>query len=698
MILAKKEWILSKEDALRQRAEKKIVAPSSHKDKDVAQHLYELRVHQIELEIQNEELRHAQQELEASRACYFDLYNLAPVGYCTIDKQGVILEANLTAATQLGVERGALVKQPISRFVFPDDQDICSKHRQQLFDTGLSQTCEMRMLSRGTDFFWAGLVGNYAHGADGLPIGRITITDITGRKQMEEALRQSEEKYRTVADFTNDWEFWLGPDDEFLYCSPSCQRVTGHSALVFAIDPTLLRALVHPDDLAAYDRHRKAAKEKRATLEFEFRIIRADGLIRWAWISEVCQPVYDEKGQFLGTRGSCRDITERKRLEAEAVKDRNLASLGILAGGIAHDFNNLFQGLFGNLALAKMNTEKSSKAFPFLENAEAVFELATKLTSQLIAFSTGGISVLINIPPSPHIKQEAAAVLDGSDLELECDFADNLWLINVDPTQFRELIKQLILNAKDAMCAKPGGTIRVEAANEVIHGVDHKCCPTLPPGNYVRISVQDQGCGISSENLACIFDPYFSTKQPGCQKGMGLGLALCSTIAQKHGGAITVDSKLTKGTTFHLCIPAVSPVVHKGEEMQELEMAQGPRVLLMDDDPVVVQVTANFLKIAGFRVDSVAGGDAAISAVTEAHSVGDPYVVAVLDLTIPGGKGGKEVVSTLKAVDPGLKAIVSSGYIKDDAMTDFPRYGFDAACAKPYLLKEMQKLIERLAG
>ena len=221
------------EEGLRQRVEEKIKDPTGRKGKETEQLLYELRVHQIELEMQNAELRRTQQELENSRARYFDLYNLAPVGYCTIDKQGVILDANLTAATQLGVVRGGLVKRSVTSFIFPEDQDVYFRNCQQLFGTGTPQVWELRILRPDAVTFWARLEANLTHDADGSLQCRLVVSDITARKQMDDALRKSEEKYRTVADFTYDWEFWLGPDDDFLYCSPSCQRITGHSAAGF---------------------------------------------------------------------------------------------------------------------------------------------------------------------------------------------------------------------------------------------------------------------------------------------------------------------------------------------------------------------------------------------------------------------------------------------------------------------------------
>ena len=380
-------------------------------------------------------------------------------------------------------------------------------------------------------------------------------------KERTRELRENEEKFRTVADYTYDWEVWETSEGSCLYCSPSCKRVTGYSPEAFMADSGLLAQLIHPEDLQRWKAHHTSVhypeKQEAPTgsaNELEFRILHRNGEVRW--INHICYHVYDPKGHDLGHRISNRDITERKRLEAEVVKNRNLEALGILAGGIAHDFNNLLQGLLGNLELAKMNTEQSSAAFPFLEKAGQLYASATKLTGQLIAFSPGGNLLPTNIQPANHIKEEAISALKGSGLTAEFDLAENLWPITVDPSQFRNVIKHLVLNAREAMVSESGGTLTIMAGNESLPE-HHEKHPTLPPGNYVRISIQDHGGGISKENLPRIFDPYFSTKRLGSQKGMGLGLTLCDTIIRKHGGAITVESELGKGTTFRFYLPAV---------------------------------------------------------------------------------------------------------------------------------------------
>jgi len=292
-----------------------------------------------------------------------------------------------------------------------------------------------------------------------------------------------------------------------------------------------------------------------ASNEFDFRIIRADGEIRW--ISHLCHHIYDAKGHDLGHRISNRDITDRKRLEAELVKARNLEALGILAGGIAHDFNNLLQGLLGNLEIAKMKSEKASPAYRFLEQAEQVSGAAIQLTRQLIAFSAGGYSQPTIIQPAPHIREESLATLAYSGLAVEFDLPASLWDIKIDPSQFDNVIKQLVLNAMEALPAQADNRLRITAANLSLTK-NQATPPTLAPGNYLKISIQDQGSGIPKEHLPRIFDPYFSTKERGSQKGMGLGLALCDAIIRKQGGTITVESTPQQGTTFHIYLPAAT--------------------------------------------------------------------------------------------------------------------------------------------
>ncbi len=506
----------------------------------------------------------------------------------------------------------------------------------------------------------------------------------------EQALAKSEEKYRLVAEFTHDWEFWLGPEESILYCSPSCHKITGYAVTAFESDPGLLRRIVHPDDLAGYDQHRHGSQALKMEGDLEFRILHADGSVRW--ISHVCQPVFSAKGEYLGTRGSHRDISQRKTLEAELNKNRNLEALGTLAGGIAHDFNNLFQVLFGNISLAKMCLPQGSEAGNYLLKAEQVYGQATKLTNQFVAFSTGGSAMPTDLHLTTFVPKAVTTILAASDCALEFDLAHDLWLVHADPVQLRQVLECLVTNAREAMPA--GGGIFVTARNESIPEGKRRG-NTLTPGNYVVISIRDQGRGINNEDLPRIFDPYFSTKPRGAQKGMGLGLSLCNTIIRKHGGMITVETGPGLGATFHVHLPAVT--MDSVERTITTEsMGEGPRILIMDDETAVTEVASKYLTLSGYRVDSVTNGEAAVAAFQEARAAADPYAAVILDLVIPGGMGGEEVCALLKEVDPQARVVISSGNIHAPAILDFADHGFVEALVKPYQLKAMKAMLERM--
>ncbi len=279
--------------------------------------LHELQVHQIELEMQNKELRRTQHELEVSRAWYFQLYDLAPVGYLTLNEHGLIVEANLTSANLLGVDRDALVNQPLSLFIFTEDQDCYYLHHKQLTATEEPpQGCELRMVHADGSLFWAHLQATSAQTADGTSGCRIVMSDCTRQKLLEEEITLSEEKFRTIADYTYDWEYWLSPTKEFLYNSPSCKGLTGFSTEEFMAEPKLLLSIIHPDDRDSVYKHQECCCETSTEARhITFRIITKNGDLRW--IGHSCQPVYNAQGQFLGRRASNRNITKQKLNEEQ---------------------------------------------------------------------------------------------------------------------------------------------------------------------------------------------------------------------------------------------------------------------------------------------------------------------------------------------------------------------------------------------
>jgi len=401
-------------------------------------------------------------------------------------------------------------------------------------------------------------------------------------------------------------------------------------------------------------------------------------------------PIFDESGQVVMAIEHIRDITERKKLEEERIKSQKLQSLGVLAGGIAHDFNNILTGVLGNISLARTLTEPNSKLARRLEEAEKATQRAGDLTQQLLTFSRGGEPV----KKSANIKQLAidsvSFVLRGSNVRCDFSLPDDLWPVEVDAGQMNQVFNNLIINADQAM--PEGGIIRVLAENMLI-GQEKQ--PILPEGRYVKISVRDQGSGIPEANLGKIFDPYFTTKA----KGNGLGLATVYSIINKHGGLITVESQVGVGTAFHFFLPAAELDPDDKEHENRPPASGKGKILIMDDEEIIQEVAGEILRHLGYKVEFCNEGSEAIAKYKLAAKTGEPYDAVLLDLTIPGGMGGKETMKLLLEIDPEAKGIVSSGYSSDPILSHYGEFGFCGVVLKPYAIGEISKTMhEVLSG
>lgn len=639
-------------------------------------------------------LREATEKIKADERHFRSLIEGAFDIITVLDKKGIVLYQSPSLKRIFGYDPEELLGRDIFYFVHPEDAAATRGALQRALEQpGSYQHQELRFLHK--DGTWRSIeaAGKYV---DDPPGGRVIINsrDITERKRAEKAMKESAAKYRIVANNTSDWEFWLDPDGKFLYTSPSCHRITGHTVEEFIADPALLRLVVHPEDRGTFDDHRHGATQEKKTGALQFRVIRPDGTLRW--VDHVCQPVLDEDGVFLGTRGSNRDVTDQKRMEEELFKARNLESLGLLAGGIAHDFNNLLQGILGNIGLAKMNIPATSRAFAYLENAEKMHTVARGLTNQFLAFAAGGVAVRETIRPDEFIRDAISFSLSGSNVKAVFDLPEDLPRLHVDTGQLHQVLRNIVLNARDAMPS--GGLVLIKAETEDLEqGVGSH---PLDPGTYVKISIKDQGIGIPKEHLSRIFDPYFSTKPRGQQKGLGLGLTVSDTIVRKHGGRIKVESESGRGATFQIYLPASVPTADAAAPAAAagVRTERGARILIMDDEPEVLKVAGDLLELSGYRVDFSANGREAVRVYQEAMDAGDPYAVVLLDLTIPGGMGGKEAAALLRRIDPDVKTIVSSGYANDPILTDPAAYGFSAAIVKPYPIETLKETIDKLSA
>ena len=391
------------------------------------------------------------------------------------------------------------------------------------------------------------------------------------------------------------------------------------------------------------------------------------------------------------------DIKQDKRAEDELQKIRNLESIAALSGGIAHDYNNLLTVIIGNISLIQSYIEPEDMIYGLLDEALEASMTAKSLTQKLITFSRGGAPIMETASIAPVIKSATEFTLSGSNIKCEFSIPDDLWLVQIDKTQIGHVIHNLVMNAREAMPG--GGIIKVAAENVNVAAKSPGLEIGLEKGNYVKISITDQGIGISRENLDKIFDPYFSTKEMGTQKGMGLGLSICHSIIKKHNGYIVAESFAGPGASLHFYLPASEETIvtqksSKIPEKEKLVLGKG-RILVMDDEKMVIKITGHILNRLGYDASFSKDGAQAIKMYKKAMESGNPFDAVILDLTIRGGMGGKEAIKRLTEIDPNIKAIVSSGYSNSPVMTSYKDYGFIGVVAKPYSINELKSIMNK---
>jgi PAS domain S-box-containing protein len=503
-----------------------------------------------------------------------------------------------------------------------------------------------------------------------------------------QALRKNEAALRNITSSIAEGLYVVNAEGRITFMNEEAERLLGWP--VEELNERGVHQLVHfrkadgtPVPLDACRMHGIIAERARYISNDEV-FVRKDGTA--FPISIVCSPVIED-GKAVASVVAFRDITETKRLEQEMLKAQKLESIGTLAGGIAHDFNNLLQGIFGYISMAKLTHDQKEKSLAMLEQAEKALHQSVNLTSQLLTFSKGGKPVKKVFALRPLINNSVAFALSGSRNTYEIVTDQRLHAVEADEGQIGQVIQNIVLNADQAMPL--GGKIKITARN--IPASATACLPGAA-GDVVEITIQDQGTGIPKEHLSRIFDPYFTTRE----KGSGLGLATTYSIIKNHGGAITVASELGKGTTFTIYLPASGTSVEREEASARLAAGNKGRILVMDDEQVVREVTGELLRSLGYKVDLADRGESAVMQYKTAMAEGSPFAIVILDLTIRGGMGGAEAIKELLELDPNVKAIVSSGYSDDAVTADYRKQGFAAFLKKPYNVEELRSTLNAL--
>jgi len=544
--------------------------------------LHELRVHQIELELQNDELRRSQEELGESQARYFDLYDLAPVGYVTIGEKGLVLEANLTIAGLLDVARSTLVKQPWTRFIFHEDQDVYLVHRKQLLQSGAPQGCELRLMKSDGEPFWARLDARRAQGKDGTRVCRTTVSDISERKRAQAALEASEARHRAL--------FESSPAALMTLAPPSWRFKSGNAAAV-----TLSGARDEADFISRTPWDASPERQPNGSLSaqegprlmdialrdgthsFEWTYTRAPGVefqatVSIARMARVGAPLF---------QATVRDETHAKNQQALAAQTERLAAMGLLAASVGHEINNPLTYVLSNVeSLAQLLpnllleptllTAATEQARAALDGIQRI----TRISKVLSGFSRMEAEDLSKV--DVHQAVEFAITLAANEIrfhsQLVTDFKP-LPAVWASEGKLVQVFLNLLVNAAHAVAEKggEGGCITVR---------------TWVENASAWAEIKDNGAGIAPENLTRIFEPFFSTKRIGM--GSGLGLSICRNILSEFGGEIQVQSEVGKGTRFVVRLPvrAEAPKSRPsaaGARAPELPIVRG-RVLIIDDE------------------------------------------------------------------------------------------------------------------
>src|SRR3989339_271944 len=495
------------------------------------------------------------------------------------------------------------------------------------------------------------------------------------RKQADENLRQSEVRFRNVIDAAEEYVFEINAHWGFTFLSDRVRDIVGYEPQEL-IGKTPFDVMVSAEEVARVRAlFGEYAAHKRPFRRLEHTCLTKDGRVRTLIVT--AQPVVDVFGELAGFQGMAEDITERKQAEEENLKyehrlqqTQKLESLGVLAGGIAHDFNNILAMIFGYIELAVLKS-KDDNITTHLKKSLAAMDRARGLTAQLLTFAKGGAPRQEIGPLFPFVQKTAQFALSGANVSCCFEIPQTLWSSNYDQNQIGQVIDNIVINAQQAM--PMGGTIEIAAKNVVLGDKEHM---TLPKGNYVKLSIKDDGIGISPNVLPKIFDPFFTTKT----KGHGLGLATCFSIINRHGGCIDVESEPGIGSTFHVYLPAFVESALSVPEKPKTEHKGSGTVLVMDDEEDVREVISEMLTDFGYTVVCKENGRDAIDYFIKNRNL----VGMIFDLTIPGGMGGVKAIAEIRKLDMKVPVFVASGYAKDTVMANPTDYGFTASIYKPF--------------
>jgi PAS domain S-box-containing protein len=632
-----------------------------------------------------------ERELKESEERLSVIFEASQVGIILVNPNGCISFANRRMAEMLGISPEELLGTRYVSWLHPDQREQGDHSAQRLIKGEIgSVTVERNYQRRDGSEFWGYLSGRRLENSDGSLRALVgCIADITEHKASQRALEREKERLAVTLRSIGDGVITVNTEGQVVLINRVAEELCGYrqdEAAGLPLDQVF--QVIDEKTRISKDNAVAQVLETGELIEQSGHglLVARDGSERS--IAAKTAPIIDREQRTLGVVLVFSDITERRAIQEELFKARKLESLGILAGGIAHDFNNLMTGIMGNIALSRAHLDDRHPGALFLERARKGAEQSKALTQQLLTFSKGGAPVKKLTSISQVLTDTAIFALRGSNVRCDFDIQPDLWSAEIDTGQMSQVISNLVINADQAMPA--GGSILIRAENVLqLDETDRQ--------RRIRITFKDTGHGISPEDLSRIYDPYFSTKATG----NGLGLATVYAIIKNHDGDIRVFSRQGHGTTFAITLPATTEVPQEPVAPVENEPATaagGGRILLMDDEGAIREMAAAALSMFGYEAVLACEGQEMLDLYRQGLEQGNRFDVVILDLTVPGGMGGKEAVQKLLEMDPQALALASSGYSDDPVIARFRDYGFAGVVSKPYSLKDLENALKQLIG
>jgi two-component system, cell cycle sensor histidine kinase and response regulator CckA len=504
---------------------------------------------------------------------------------------------------------------------------------------------------------------------------------------VEKALRESEEKLRNIIEHSNEMFYLHDTSHKFIYVSPKSQEFFGFNPDDMKIMWTDL-ITDNPDNRAGFESTAKAIETGIKQKPYLIECRKKDGNKILLEIDE--SPVKNNYGNVVAIAGAARDVTGREKLEADLRQAIKMEAIGTLAGGIAHDFNNLLMGIQGRTSLILMDIDQTHPFYDHLKGIEEHIQSASDLTKQLLAFARKGKFEVKPVDLNGLIRHSAHMFgRTKKDIKIDLQLQPDLWTVETDRSQMEQVFLNLLINAWHAMPC--GGEIHISTENCRLDSIFTNSFSALP-GNYAKISVSDTGIGIDETIKEKIFDPFFTTKEMG--RGTGLGLASVYGIIKNHSGIIDVRSKKGEGTTFDIYLPGSNKESTEVKAINEEALQGTGTILLVDDEPMIINVGKALLERLGYRVIIAENGMAAIQ-LYEAEK--DKIDMVILDIIMPG-MNGIETYKCLKKCNPGIKVLFSSGYSMDEGSPEIMNLDTNGFIQKPYKFEKLSQKLRSMMG